>query len=106
MPEITLADLVKSSSVQPAPEVPSAAAEELNEQLDILTPEERRQADELKEQIDIRDSQMLMQYGSGAKQDIADFSGHILGSIRTKDSGYAGQLMADLVTNVESLDYA
>ena len=56
MPEITLADLVKSSSVQPAPEVPSAAAEELNEQLDILTPEERRQADELKEQIDIRDS--------------------------------------------------
>ena len=105
MPEITLADLVKSSSVQPAPEVPSAAAEELNEQLDILTPEERRQADELKEQIDIRDSQMLMQYGSGARQNIAEFSGNILNNIRAKDTGYIGELMTDLVTNVQDLNF-
>ena len=105
MPEITLADLVKSSSVQPAPEVPSAAAEELNEQLDILTPEERRQADELKEQIDIRDSQMLMQYGSGVRQNIAEFSGNILNNIRAKDTGYIGELMTDLVTNVQDLNF-
>lgn len=105
MPEITLADLVKSSSVQTAPEVPSAAAEELNEQLDILTPEERRQADELKEQIDIRDSQMLMQYGSGARQNIAEFSGNILNNIRAKDTGYIGELMTDLVTNVQDLNF-
>lgn len=105
MPEITLADLVKSSSVQPAPEVLSAAAEELNEQLDILTPEERRQADELKEQIDVRDSQMLMQYGSGARQNIAEFSGNMLNNIRAKDTGYIGELMTDLVTNVQDLNF-
>ena len=74
MPEITLADLVRSSSVQTVPEAPATAAEELNDQLAVLTPEERRQADKLKEQIDVRDSQMLMQYGSWARQNIADFS--------------------------------
>ena len=105
MPEITLADLVKSSSVQTAPETPAATAEELNSQLAVLTPEERRQADELKEQIDIRDSQMLMQYGSGARQNIAEFSGNILNNIRAKDTGYIGELMTDLVTNVQDLNF-
>ena len=105
MPEITLADLVKSSSVQTAPEPPAATAEELNSQLAVLTPEERRQADELKEQIDIRDSQMLMQYGSGARQNIAEFSGNILNNIRAKDTGYIGELMTDLVTNVQDLNF-
>lgn len=105
MPEITLADLVRSSSVQTAPEAPTAAAEELNEQLAILTPEERRQADELKEQIDVRDSQMLMQYGSGARQNIADFSENILNNIRARDTGYIGELMTDLVTNVQDLNF-
>lgn len=105
MPEITLADLVKSSSVQTAPETPAATAEELNSQLAVLTPDERRQVDELKEQIDIRDSQMLMQYGSGARQNIAEFSGNILNNIRAKDTGYIGELMTDLVTNVQDLNF-
>lgn len=105
MPEITLADLVKSSSVQTAPEAPATVAEELNDQLSVLTPEERRQADELKEQIDVRDSQMLMQYGSGARQNIADFSENILNNIRSKDTGYIGELMTDLVTNVQDLNF-
>ncbi len=104
MSEITLADLMNSrDTAAPAPS--PVSAEELSREINLLSPEDRALADEIKSQIDVRDSQMLMQYGSGAKQDIADFSGHILGSIRTKDSGYAGQLMADLVTNVESLDY-
>lgn len=106
MPEITLADLVKSNAATaPAAPTAEASAEELDTRLTVLTPEERKQADELKEQIDIRDSQMLMQYGSGAKQNIADFSGNILNNVRSKDSGYIGQLMTDLVTNVQDLDF-
>ena len=90
MSEITLADLMNSRDT--AAPVPSPlSAEELSREITLLSPEDRALADEIKSQIDVRDSQMLMQYGSGAKQDIADFSGHILGSIRTKDSGYPGQ---------------
>ena len=106
MPEITLADLVKTSAAAaPAVQTPKAAAEELNTRITVLTPEERKQVDDLKEQIDVRDSQMLMQYGSGAKQNIAEFSGNILNNVRAKDTGYIGELMTDLVTNVQDLDF-
>ena len=49
---------------------------------------------------------MVMQYGSGAKQNIADFSENILGNIRSKDSGYIGELMSELISNVETLDFS
>ena len=104
MPEITLADLMNSGITDNAAPV-SVSAEELSKKISVLSPEDRALADEIKSQIDVRDSQMLMQYGAGAKQDIAEFSEHILGSVRSKDSGYAGRLMADLITNVESLDF-
>lgn len=72
MPDITLDDLVQSSSPQTVPETYEVTEKELDTQLAVLTPEERKQADELKNQIDVRDSQMLMQYGSGAKENIAE----------------------------------
>ena len=104
MSEITLSDLIKTSSA--AAEVPSEPTpEEISAQISVLTPEERRQADEIREQIDVRDSQMVMQFGAGARQNIADFSENILKNIRAKDSGYVGALMTDLVTNVEKLDF-
>lgn len=104
MSEITLSDLIKTSSA--AAEVPSETTpEEISAQISVLTPEERRQSDEIREQIDVRDSQMVMQFGAGARQNIADFSENILKNIRAKDSGYVGALMTDLVTNVEKLDF-
>lgn len=104
MSEITLSDLIKTSSA--AAEVPSETTpEEISAQISVLTPEERRQADGIREQIDVRDSQMVMQFGAGARQNIADFSENILKNIRAKDSGYVGALMTDLVTNVEKLDF-
>ena len=104
MSEITLSDLIKTSSA--AAEVPSETTpEEISAQISVLTPEERRQADEIREQIDVRDSQMVMQFGAGARQNIAHFSENILKNIRAKDSGYVGALMTDLVTNVEKLDF-
>ena len=73
MPEITLADLMNSGITDNAAPV-SVSAEELSKKIAVLSPEDRALADEIKSQIDVRDSQMLMQYGAGAKQDIAEFS--------------------------------
>ena len=110
MAEITLADLMRTGTGSPAALRPDAAegtsAEELSRKLSALSPEDRALADEIKEQIDVRDSQMVMQYGSGAKQNIADFSENILGNIRSKDSGYIGELMSELISNVETLDFS
>ncbi len=103
MSEITLSDLIKSS---PAAAVSTESTpEEISARISRLTPEERRQADEIREQLDVRDSQMVMQFGAGARQNIADFSENILKNIRAKDSGYVGTLMTELVTNVEKLDF-
>ena len=104
MPEITLADLMNSGITDNAAPV-SVSAEELSKKIAVLSPEDRALADEIKSQIDVRDSQMLMQYGSGARQNIAEFSGNILNNIRAKDTGYIGELMTDLVTNVQDLNF-
>ena len=42
----------------------------------------------------------------GAKQNIADFSENILNNVRAKDTGYVGELMTGLISNVEGLDFS
>ena len=105
MAEITLADLMEKKQTMSFKAAQEEGTEELEGRLAQLTPEERREVDSIREQIDVRDSQMLMQYGAGAKQNIADFSANILNNIRAKDSGFVGDLMTELVTNVEGLDF-
>ena len=105
MAEITLADLMEKKQAMSFEAAQEEGTEELEGKLAQLTPEERREADSIKEQIDVRDSQMLMQYGAGAKQNIADFSANILNNIRARDSGAVGEMMTELVTNVEGLDF-
>ena len=73
--------------------------------LSELSHEDREKVNALKEQIDITDSQMLMQYGAGARQNIASFSENILNNVRSKDTGYVGELMTDLVVKVQGLDF-
>lgn len=104
MAEITLNDLKKSrqTASQADEQQESDAAKK---QTVSFSPEERKKIEELKSQIDITDSQMLMQYGTGAKQNIADFSENILSNVRSKDSGEIGALMTDLVAKVKGLDF-
>lgn len=102
MPEITLSDLMQTKDTA-AP--PSVSPEKITTLLTDFTPEERQEIEALKEEIDVRDSQMLMQYGSGARQNVADFSARILNGVRAKDSGYIGDLMSELVSDVQDLDF-
>ena len=53
----------------------------------MLTEEERRAVDAFAEKIDITDATQVMQYGSAAQKNIAQFSETALGSVRTKDLG-------------------
>ena len=49
------------------------------------------------------DSQTTVQYGVGAQRNISSFSDNILAQIRSKDSGYVGDLMSDLVLKVKDV---
>lgn len=69
-----------------------------------LTEEEKNAVAEYAESIDITDSQMVIQYGAGAQKKIADFSENALQSVRTKDLGEVGNLLAGVVAELKSFD--
>ncbi|QDW73132.1 toxic anion resistance protein [Lachnospiraceae bacterium KGMB03038] len=106
MAEITLSALRKQrTGAEGNTVLMEENTQKLQEQITALTDEERAKVEEIKDQIDLTDAQMLMQYGSGAKQNIADFSENILNNVRNKDTGYIGELMVGLVSSVQGLDF-
>jgi uncharacterized protein YaaN involved in tellurite resistance len=68
-----------------------------------LTPEELSKVESIKSQINITDSQAIITYGVGAQREISNFSDNILNEVRTKDSGYVGNILSDLVFKIKDL---
>ncbi|MCD8396429.1 MAG: toxic anion resistance protein [Lachnospiraceae bacterium] len=81
---------------------PVAADPQLTE--DSLTPEERKMVDEFSKQIDLHDSNGILQYGAGTQKKMADFSETALKNVRTKDLGEVGDMISSLVTELKSFD--
>ncbi len=78
-------------SVEEKPNVPEV----------VLTPQEQKMVDDFAAQIDITNTQQVMQYGAGSQKKIADFSESALNNVRTKDMGEIGQMLADVVTELK-----
>ncbi|MCR5742431.1 MAG: toxic anion resistance protein [Lachnospiraceae bacterium] len=81
------------------------------EEIDAITPEEQKltsaeleQVEAFSQQIDLANTNGIMQYGAGAQKNIADFSSQALGSVRTKDLGTVGKDLAEVVTELKSFD--
>ena len=69
-----------------------------------LTPQEQKMVDDFAAQIDLTNTQQVMQYGSGSQKKIADFSESALGNVRTKDMGEVGKMLTDLVGELRSFE--
>ncbi len=69
-----------------------------------LTREERRQADQIRDSIDISDSQMILMYAAGAKQNIADLSASILQSVKNADFERTGDLLSELLETLKETE--
>ncbi|MCR5421505.1 MAG: toxic anion resistance protein [Lachnospiraceae bacterium] len=69
-----------------------------------LTEEEQKVVDNYVSQIDLNNSQLVIQYGAGAQKKIADFSEGALNSVRTKDMGEIGNLLTGLVSDLRGFD--
>ena len=76
----------------------------ITQKTEVLSPEDRKRIDEIKDNIDLVNSQTALQFGINAQRNIAEFSDSILSNIRSKDSGYIGDLLSNLVVKVKSLD--
>lgn len=101
MSEITMEALMRAKEKEMEETLPAQEPAE-----EALTPQERQRVDEIKKEIDFLDPQTEVQYGVGAQRNIADFSQRILGQVRTKDSGTAGELLLELSEKVRNSDVA
>ena len=83
-------------------EAPEPADVQLTES--VLTEEEKKLVDEFSQKIDVRNSGAILQYGAGSQKKMADFSEKALENVRTKDMGEVGNMIAGLVTELQSFD--
>lgn len=80
------------------------AEEVLNKELAELSAEEQETVNEYVNNIDINDSQMVLQYGAGVQKEIASFSEAALGNVRNKELDEIGELLTGVVTELKDFD--
>ena len=85
--------------IMAAPEETSVSTDYLS--VDNLTEEERAEVESFSEKINLRDTNVILQYGAAAQEKIASFSDTTLQSVRTKDLGEIGDKISDLVVELK-----
>jgi len=92
----------------PAPQPKNPPAEEIKEvpAMDdsILTEEEKKMVDDFSSQIDLHNTNGILQYGAGTQKKMADFSEAALNNVRTKDLGEVGDMLTNVVTELKSFE--
>ena len=69
-----------------------------------LTPEEQKMVEDFAAQIDITQTNSILTYGAATQQKMADFSDKALESVKTKDMGEVGSLLAGVVTELKGFN--
>ncbi|MBU9738937.1 toxic anion resistance protein [Diplocloster agilis] len=69
-----------------------------------LNEQEQKMVEDFIPKIDLNNSNMILQYGSGAQKKIADFSQNVLNNVRTKDLGEIGEMLSGVVNELKSFD--
>lgn len=106
IPSLTLDPFGTAAATAPAPQAePEKESEpevqELNDS--ALTEEEKKVVEAFAEKIDVTDSTVILQYGAAAQQKISTFTDSALESVKTKDFGALGDMIAGLVTQLKGI---
>ena len=118
MPELTLQPNLTAAAAAEAPQLTleptaptmdeAAAAQKARDEHAVkldesqLSEAERKAVNEFSEKIDIRDSNMVFQYGAAAQKNIVSFSENALNNVRTKDLGAIGDDLSSLVVELKT----
>lgn len=102
-PTLTL-DPFQTAEEKQEPAVVEEKKEEVIAEENVLSEEERQLAEKFAEQIDLTNSNMILQYGAGTQKKMADFSESALENVRTKDLGEVGNLLSGVVKELKSFD--
>lgn len=105
-PSLTLTPFSQEAAGSGAVSEPAQPLQEAQVKLPetVLTPEEQKMVDDFAAQIDITNTQMVLQYGAGCQKKIADFSESALNNVRTKDMGEIGQMLTDVVGELKNFE--
>ncbi len=108
IPQLTL---TPDLTATPAPEVPQPTslsekkpAPEAGPDMSALSEAEQKAVRDFAAQIDISNSQQILQYGVAAQKNISDFSESALSSVRTKDMGEIGDMVGDLLVELKGFN--
>ena len=108
MADINLNDLLEKRQAESHAGFPVVAYvhewAQFNAQVERLTPEERQQIETIKDSIYLVNSNAIVQYGSGAQKNIANFSNSVLSTVKSTDPAVAGDLLNDLVKRVKAFE--
>lgn len=69
-----------------------------------LSEEEQRMVEQFTQQIDLNNTNIILQYGAGTQKKMADFSEKALENVQTKDLGEIGELITGVVTELKGFD--
>ena len=69
-----------------------------------LSHEEQKMVNDFAEKIDITNSQMVLQYGAASQKKLSDFSETALSRVKTKDMGETGELITNLISELQGFD--
>ncbi|MGI6498291.1 MAG: toxic anion resistance protein [Oscillospiraceae bacterium] len=70
----------------------------------MLTEAEKQVVNEFAEKIDLRDTNVVLQYGAAAQKNIVTFSEQALANVKTKDLGEVGEALSGLVVEIKGLN--
>ena len=112
IPSLTLEPNAAGSAAAAMPAEPTAPVMEQKKdvpveklELERLSPAEQAAVREFAKQIDVTNSEQILNYGSAAQKNIAEFSDAALGKVRTKDLGEVGEELSDLVVQLQGMDF-
>ncbi len=103
-PELTLTPF-ENTEKAPAAVSPEVKTPEPEPEIVVnLTPAEQKMVADFASKIDITDPNIVLQYGAGSQQKIANFSDSALANVRNKDLGEVGDMITNLVGELRNFE--
>lgn len=84
--------------------IPAGEAKKKADPSESLSPQELKMVDAFVQQIDLRNSGAIMNYGAGTQRKMADFSEKTLSNVRSSDMGEVGRMISSLVVELKNFD--
>lgn len=104
--EMEMPTLTFDPAPEPEEKAPVVPVQEEKAKLDdsMLNDKERQMVESFAKQIDLHNTNGILQYGAGTQKKMADFSEKALENVKTKDLGSVGDMLTNVVTELKSFD--